>query len=466
MFGYNNYAFLGDAALKRRTIYRHKLHVYNNEHDIVQARDPINESPEQFMNVDSNVDTIDDDIQNEANIYAEDAFVNNSLANFPIDDFNTTARSRYERYSYKRAKNFREFMENDEFDEQISILVDKTRGEIILMILKYAMQNELSMSAITNLFKLVNTMFKIPILPDSKYILDKFFNSKDGLHKYVICYKCSADLSEVNSNTSLITCPVCDAQNDRNDQNKSSYFILLDPSEQIVDLLKSNEEYYNYVTQERQHEQGLILDVYDGVKYREFYHSLSVEERKNYLTAVFNTDGASKFKCSKQSVWPLYLMINELPKNIRTEKLIVCGLMFTPKKPDMTIFLDKMVELINSINISCTINNEEKNIKIYILTCCVDAVARAPIQGIKQFNGNYGCNWCYHPGITHGVKRFPILEHAPKLREHQEMIDLMLEADPDNPQYGNLKMRSQLRTQLRIWHEISKIFKQLKININ
>uniref|UniRef100_A0ABD2W9L0 THAP-type domain-containing protein n=1 Tax=Trichogramma kaykai TaxID=54128 RepID=A0ABD2W9L0_9HYME len=239
-----------------------------------------------------------------------------------------------------------------------------------------------------------------------------------------------------NERLEKITCPICEAVNVKKDPQKSAYFILSDPSKQIVDLIESNEDYFSEVTQRRTHEPGYMYDVYDGIKYREFYQSLEPKERYNYVTTVFNTDGASKFKCSKQSVWPLYLMINELPKDVRTNQLVVCGLMFTPRKPDMTIFLDKLVTLINDLRISCKIKNEIRLLRLYVLTCCVDAVARAPIQGIKQFNGHYGCNWCLHPGETHGVKRYPILKEVPKPRRHEEMVDLMLEADPDDPKFG------------------------------
>ncbi|KAL7299457.1 hypothetical protein TKK_0007698 [Trichogramma kaykai] len=102
----------------------------------------------------------------------------------------------------------------------------------------------------------------------------------------------------------------------------------------------------------------------------------------------------------------------------------------------MTIFLDKFVALINNVEISCIIKNEIRSLRLHILTCCVDAAARAPIQGIKQFNGHYGCNWCLHPGVTHGVKRFPILKDIPNFREHEEMVNLMLEANPDDPKFG------------------------------
>ncbi|KAL7290772.1 hypothetical protein TKK_0015519 [Trichogramma kaykai] len=337
-------------------------------------------------------------------------------------------------FNLENAKNLKELIDNPEFNAKIDTPVDKSRGEIMLMIMKYSIQNELSISAITNLFQLINTMFKRPILLNSRYMLDKFFNSKDEFQYNIICYQCSADLG--NERLEKITCPICEAVNVKKDPQKSAYFILSDPSKQIVYLIESNEDYFSEVTQRRTHEPGYMYDVYDGIKYREFYQSLEPKERYNYVTTVFNTDGASKFKCSKQSVWPLYLMINELPKDVRTNQLVVCGLMFTLRKPDMTIFLDKLVTLINDLRISCKIKNEIRLLRLYVLTCCVDAVARAPIQGIKQFNGHYGCNWCLHPGETHGVKRYPILKEVPKPRRHEEMVDLMLEADPDDPKFG------------------------------
>uniref|UniRef100_A0ABD2W770 Uncharacterized protein n=1 Tax=Trichogramma kaykai TaxID=54128 RepID=A0ABD2W770_9HYME len=81
----------------------------------------------------------------------------------------------------------------------------------------------------------------------------------------VICYECSADLG--TDRLEKITRPICKAANDRNDQQKSSYFVLLDPSEQIIDLVKQHEDYSIKVTQEPSHELSYLSDVYDGIKY-------------------------------------------------------------------------------------------------------------------------------------------------------------------------------------------------------
>uniref|UniRef100_A0ABD2WHN0 Uncharacterized protein n=1 Tax=Trichogramma kaykai TaxID=54128 RepID=A0ABD2WHN0_9HYME len=413
---------------------------FNNDQPDDQANDQAYDQPddqpddqrmlEEFSSSDSEMQ-IDQNMEEEDNV-STNADDDNLHEHFWCDDLLYTSTDTL--FDFEKIDNFEDLLKCRELHEKINVPTDISRGELLLMLLKFSIRNELSMSAMTNLFQLVNTIYKRPVLFNSRHMLDKFFNVKDQLQYQIICYECSSDLG--TDRLEKITCSICNAENDKNNQEKSAYFVLLNPAEQIRDLLMQNLEYFTYVTQQRPHEFSHLSDVYDGIKYHELLSSLTPEEKKNYVTAVFNTDGASKFKCSQQSAWPLYLMINELPKHIRTKHLVICGIFFGPKKPDVLIFIDKFIDLIKNVTIPCTINNEERLIKMYILTCCVDAVARVPIQGIKQFNGNYGCNWCLHPGVTHGVKKFPILSETPRLREHNEMVELMMEADPDNPKLG------------------------------
>lgn len=337
---------------------------------------------------------------------------------------------------YGKTTNLKDFIEKKDFLEKITTTVNKSRGEIFLMILKFSLSNELSFSGLVNLFMLINSMFETPILPDSRYIIDKLLNPKEGVEYHAVCHNCSVYLGKFGDIKSSNICNVCNSPINLKNTGDSTFFTLIDPSQQISDLISNHEDYFYYVTNERIHRQGYINDVYDGKKYTEFVKSLPNEDKGNYVTAVFNTDGAPKFKCSQYSIWPLYLMINELPKEIRTSKLVVCGLMFTNKKPNMTVFLDKFVDLVNNFRVPITIKNEQRTLKLYVLTCCVDAVARAPAQGLVQYNGRYGCNWCLHPGEYHGIMKYPLTSTPIQLRNHNETVALMLEADPDNPVFG------------------------------
>ena len=193
---------------------------------------------------------------------------------------------------------------------------------------------------------------------------------------------------------------------------------------------------------ERRQEDDHIEDIYDGNAYKEFLSTLTQQDRHNYVTTILNTDGAPKFKSSQYSIWPIYLMLNELHIHIRMNNLVTCGLWCHRSKPEMNVFLDPLVDIINNLSgegIPCVIEEEERTIKLHVISCCVDSSARAPIQGIKQYNGYYGCSWCLHPGEhIEGSVRYPLQENIPALRDNVVTVEQMLNLNPGNPVDGIL----------------------------
>ena len=100
-------------------------------------------------------------------------------------------------------------MESDEFFKIVTTSVDKTIGEIFLMVLKYSIYNSLSITAIINLFRLVNSFFQEPILPDSRYTTDQLLNQKAGVEFHTICHSCSAYIGKFGEINSVKSCNVC-----------------------------------------------------------------------------------------------------------------------------------------------------------------------------------------------------------------------------------------------------------------
>ena len=168
-------------------------------------------------------------------------------------------------------------------------------------------------------------------------------------------------------------------------------------------------------------------------------------ERQNFVTATFNTDGSPVFKSSKFSIWPIQLVINEMPFRVRTSNPIVCGMWFSKDKPKMNIFLKPFVVYMNQLaneGIKGKINNEERVIKIHTLCCFVDSVARAPMQDMMQINGYYGCSWCMHPGeyvptVRGGSVKYVLLNELPRERTERETLQYMQESRTSrHPVYG------------------------------
>lgn len=59
---------------------------------------------------------------------------------------------------------------------------------------------------------------------------------------------------------------------------------------------------------------GLIQDIYDGEEYKAHAEFLSCPCN---VSVTMNTDGIAVFKSTTMNVWPIWLVINELPKSMR-----------------------------------------------------------------------------------------------------------------------------------------------------
>ena len=59
---------------------------------------------------------------------------------------------------------------------------------------------------------------------------------------------------------------------------------------------------------------SLQQDVYDGKEYKKHGQFLS---SSSHISFTLNTDGAQLFSSSTVSLWPIWLVINELPPQVR-----------------------------------------------------------------------------------------------------------------------------------------------------
>ena len=127
---------------------------------------------------------------------------------------------------------------------------------------------------------------------------------------------------------------------------------------------------------------------------------------------ILNTDGVSIFKSSRLTIWPIYIQVaNLLPAlQVRLSNIITCGVWVGQKKPKMSVLLAPVLEPLEQLGITgfpfltC---DGLKTIRVKLLFCVFDLVAKAAVLNIKQFNGSYGCPTCLHPGEHHGIQVYP-----------------------------------------------------------
>lgn len=312
----------------------------------------------------------------------------------------------------------------DENNETVDAPLAVSVAEILLAVLKFSLIYNLSQTAIADLFKMLNTFFGYKMLPDTRYLVDQIFNSTSGIEYHAVCSNCKRYIKQFDRNERQIKCNLCDTDILLTDPTYSDYFVILDVKNEIANLIEDNTKYYEKVQNDTLRDPEIMSDITDGKLYKEFKNSLSADERKNFVTTAFNSDGSPVFKHSKCSLWPIQMTINELPFHVRTMKPIVCGLWFGKDKPDMHTFLKPFVEKMNALaneGVRCKISNVLRMIRVYCLCCCVDSVARAPMQGIVQYNGAYGCSWYLHQGLyvltrIKGCIKYVLLDEVPENR--------------------------------------------------
>ena len=63
----------------------------------------------------------------------------------------------------------------------------------------------------------------------------------------------------------------------------------------------------------RQSQSCSLSDISDGEMYRKLCEPGQVLYSNNNLTLTFNTDCVALYKSSRIQIWPIYLVINEIP---------------------------------------------------------------------------------------------------------------------------------------------------------
>ncbi|KAK3085913.1 hypothetical protein FSP39_010520, partial [Pinctada imbricata] len=227
-----------------------------------------------------------------------------------------------------------------------------------------------------------------------------FKNLKNPLVKHHYCAQCLAYCSSNNT-----VCPVCTKVMDKSNKR---YFLEIPIENQLKNLFAQKGFYDRLQDRHKKKFNGIYEDIYHGTLYRNLFDNDGPLSSLDNLSFVLNTDGAPVFKSSKVSIWPIYLVINELPYKLRMRKenMILAALWFGNQKPAMGTFLKplkKSFDVLHSGIICSSPERGEFNCKCYLLAATADLPARSLLCNSVQFNGKFGCWKCTQPGETAAV---------------------------------------------------------------
>lgn len=303
---------------------------------------------------------------------------------------------------------------------------DNTYGEFVFDILKLYRDFNISKACLERVVQLFKKHLPGESLaPSSLYkfmtLFDRLNVSTQKPEQKHFCSECHTPIQDVNEKK----CPRCDSV-------KIAHLVSNDVGKTIKKLfelrgLAKAIDFYKLEC-ENKIDNGLFVDVVSGNLCK------NIEAKAKYdIQLIMNTDGFPAGNSSVKQVWPLFLSIANVHPRFRKEFLIIARIWFSQHKPSMTDFLDdwveNMVQLKNEgVEWTCFETNEVFRSKISVVAAVTDSHARAPIQNISLYNGEYGCSFCELKGELVGkAKRiypFSIAESRTQSRMIQQALDL------------------------------------------
>ncbi|KAJ1529969.1 hypothetical protein ONE63_006697 [Megalurothrips usitatus] len=324
------------------------------------------------------------------------------------------------------------------YSEQITIRVTATRGELLQMALSHRHQNRLTNKAFKDSVNLLNSAFASPVIPDTVHLIDNLLydDSVLGIERHFFCDKCHNYFGLIDHTAAQnMQCPnvLCGKNNFVGNLTEARYFVLFDIVPQLQLLLEEDGNILKLMSPKdciRDDDNGDLNDITDGLLYQIFAKSLN-DDGHVVLTITVNTDGAPSFTCGRISLWPLFLIVNELPPLVRIKNVILAGLWFGRDTPSMDLFLQKFVARFSHLSdgFQMTVNGVVNSFKLLIIGATVDSGIRGAVQGIKAHGGYCSCNWCETVGVwDQDSVKYPNEIPEPRLRTHDSLREYALKA--------------------------------------
>ncbi|XP_072170541.1 uncharacterized protein [Diadema setosum] len=321
-------------------------------------------------------------------------------------------------------------------------LEDITPDQALLMILTFVLRHKLTGEALQDLLTLLNHLLP-GLSPATKYLFRKCFHgAKDQIE---IHHYCKACMTYIGTNADANSCPndACAEEFNASESVKNGSFLLYIPLQsQLLDLF-SNRDIARSRIMKRTERKDTLDDIFDGAAMQRLLAEGKVGP--DDFTLLWNCDGVPVFKSSGYSIWPIQVVVNELPPDVRHKHVLFCGLWFGPKKPDMNTLLTPLIseaeQLAQGFDWVDPNSNNVVHSRAFFLVAACDSVARPALRNCKQFNGQFGCDWCLHPGevVEKGrgtVRCYPYIDPEPQARTQNQWEGDVPNASPENPIRG------------------------------
>lgn len=208
--------------------------------------------------------------------------------------------------------------------------------EANIMIFQYALRHHLTSKAFSELLLILQVLLPaVNLLPKSLYLLKNFFLKafpKICVTEHYYCqvchtprdpsslHQCSNELCVGRKFDRFITVPLGPQLQEmmKGMHTTVANTVIKQGDQKLCDLHKflflDKSIWFSLKERLLQPNSGNVCDVHDGLQYKKWQCFL--REQAN-VSLLLNTDGVAIFRSSKFSIWPVWIVINELPKSQR-----------------------------------------------------------------------------------------------------------------------------------------------------
>lgn len=306
---------------------------------------------------------------------------------------------------------------------------DITAGEVLAIATSIALRHNMTYVALLDILRSYNYLFGERAVPDTKFMLMKklFAIETSEITYHVFCPECTKYLDKRENIEGVVQCQ-CGTNVDSLAPN--AYFIELDIAEQLRRLFL-NANIVEDLEKGIQRFDGTLRDITDGKVYQNYLQQ--IKRGQWDLSYTMNTDGCMPDDSSVFSAWPQYIMLHELSPHLRKKHVLLAGLWFQKKEPDMNLFFKPFVKQAKNLHekgVSWTWKGTERVSFLHPLGCCVDTPARAAVLKMSTFHGYDGCTYCHQRGKRiNDVMKWTHVEPASKDRTDAEIRKRMINPD-------------------------------------
>lgn len=281
------------------------------------------------------------------------------------------------------------------------------RGDILEWVLEIVFKHRGSWELALDILRFANKILQKKMLPETKYLFFKNMHSEITPMFHLYCKGCNKITHKIlvekrpeKNHSNNFTCESC---NFVNKIGKCKVGFVTFPVEHMLkDILNKYES--ELIFPSPNSSQFPISDIWDGC-----HHQKIMQKEGKFISIILNTDGVQVFNSTSNALWPLMIIVNNLPKESRFKlQNVVCIGFFYGKAIEMQIFLETFIKNLKAINERGGIQTKLGKFKIFCTGTSLDSAAKPKVMNIKQYNGYSSCPYCEIEGIrVDGSVKFP-----------------------------------------------------------